>query len=257
MSTKDIRQLVTTPTHAIVSDGTAEASNVGYRPLGDFKANLGLGTSLTQTANNGNGTATNPAFTFTGDDNTGIIRAAADELGFVTNGSEKVRITSAGNVLIGKTTATANGGDLQVSSGITFPATQVPKSDANTLDDYEEGNWTPGWIRNDGGLTFTAGTNNWGRYTKIGRVVHIMCRLQGTLSGTLTGSQRLTGLPFVIREGTDFFNSGALAFNSDLRVNTSIDWALLRDSSFLQVTLNPFTGGTANVYINFTYLTDT
>jgi hypothetical protein len=103
MSTKDIRQLVTTPTHAIVSDGTAEASNVGYRPLGDFKANLGLGTSLTQTANNGNGTATNPAFTFTGDDNTGIIRAAADELGFVTNGSEKVRIDTAGNVGIGTT----------------------------------------------------------------------------------------------------------------------------------------------------------
>jgi hypothetical protein len=104
MSTKDIRQLVTTPTHAIVSDGTAEASNVGYRPLGDFKANLGLGTSLTQTANNGNGTAGTPAFAFVGDENTGIYRPGADALGFVTNGSEKVRIDDTGNVLVGTTT---------------------------------------------------------------------------------------------------------------------------------------------------------
>jgi hypothetical protein len=107
MSTKDIRQLVTTPTHAIVSDGIVEASNVGYRPLGDFKANLGLGTSLTQTANNGNGTAAAPAFTFTGDPDTGIFRPAADALGLVTNGSEKVRITSAGNVGIGVSTPSA------------------------------------------------------------------------------------------------------------------------------------------------------
>jgi hypothetical protein len=28
-------------------------------------------------------------------------------------------------------------------NGITFPATQVPSADANTLDDYEEGTWTP------------------------------------------------------------------------------------------------------------------
>jgi hypothetical protein len=28
-------------------------------------------------------------------------------------------------------------------SGISFPATQSASSDANTLDDYEEGTWTP------------------------------------------------------------------------------------------------------------------
>ncbi len=99
--TKQVQQAII-PTHVLGSTGTADTSDLGYRALGSFKGDLGLGTSLTQTANNGNGTATNPAFTFTGDPNTGIIRAAADALGLVTNGSEKVRIDDAGNVGIGR-----------------------------------------------------------------------------------------------------------------------------------------------------------
>ncbi len=98
--TKQVQQAIT-PTHVLGSTGTADTSDLGYRTLGSFKGDLGLGTSLTQTANNGNGTVTNPAFTFAGDPNTGIIRSAADELGFVTNGSEKVRIDDTGNVGIG------------------------------------------------------------------------------------------------------------------------------------------------------------
>ena len=50
-------------------------------------------------------------------------------------------------------------------SGISFPATQSASTDANTLDDYEEGTWTP--IDASGaGLSFT---NNEGSYEKIGR----------------------------------------------------------------------------------------
>jgi hypothetical protein len=40
-----------------------------------------------------------------------------------------------GTVVISGTTPSLN--------GITFPATQVASADANTLDDYEEGTWTP------------------------------------------------------------------------------------------------------------------
>jgi hypothetical protein len=50
---------------------------------------------------------------------------------------------------------------------ITFPATQVPSGNANTLDDYEEGTWTP-TDTSGAGLTFT---NNGATYTKIGRAV--------------------------------------------------------------------------------------
>jgi hypothetical protein len=108
--------------------------------------------------------------------------------------SERMRITSGGNLLVGTTTNNASGGVIQVSNGITFPATQSASSDANTLDDYEEGTWTP----SAAGST-TAGTANYtyrdGKYTKIGNVVYFACWIDYS-GGTGTGNQRITGLPF-------------------------------------------------------------
>jgi len=70
------------------------------------------------------------------------------------------------NAELGKALA-LQGASSTTGCGIAFPATQVTSTDANTLDDYEEGTWTP----TDGsgaGLTFTTAV---GYYTKIGRVV--------------------------------------------------------------------------------------
>jgi hypothetical protein len=47
------------------------------------------------------GTATNPSLSFVGDPNTGIFSPGADQVAVATNGSERLRITSAGNVGIG------------------------------------------------------------------------------------------------------------------------------------------------------------
>jgi hypothetical protein len=79
---------------------------------------------------------------------------------------------------------------------LAFPATQNPSANANTLDDYEEGTWTP-TIKFGGAPTgITYGAATLGRYTKIGRLVTASCICTLTSKGTATGSATLEGLPF-------------------------------------------------------------
>jgi hypothetical protein len=74
-------------------------------------------------------------------------------------------------------------------AGITFPATQSASTDANTLDDYEEGTWTPSL-----GGTTTYSTQS-GTYTKVGRLVFIRGVIVVTTIGT-GSTTNITGLPF-------------------------------------------------------------
>jgi hypothetical protein len=78
---------------------------------------------------------------------------------------------------------------------ISFPATQVPSADGNTLDDYEEKTFSPTAIG-----TSTAGTGTYttqsGTYTKIGNRVLFDMLLTWT-AHTGTGNLRITGLPFL------------------------------------------------------------
>lgn len=78
-----------------------------------------------------------------------------------------------------------------------FPATPNLSSDANTLDDYEEGTFTPALATSGtapSGVTSSAAV---GLYIKIGSLVFITARLVLTNKGTgATGNARLAGLPF-------------------------------------------------------------
>lgn len=92
---------------------------------------------------------------------------------------------------------------------IKFPATQNPSANANTLDDYEEGTWTPAV---GGSATYTTQDAT---YTKIGRFVTVHCRLAINSIGTGSATT-ITGLPFssaVITAGAvGFFASAAASF---------------------------------------------
>jgi hypothetical protein len=99
-----------------------------------------------------------------------------------------------GRLLVGTSSENANGGILQLGSGITFPATAVASADANTLDDYEEGTFTPTVT---GGSTAGSGTysSQVGKYVKIGGKVFVEVALAWS-AHTGTGNMFLTGLPF-------------------------------------------------------------
>jgi|TARA_R100000329_G_scaffold51114_1_gene47202 hypothetical protein len=71
--------------------------------------------------------------------------------------------------------------------------------DANKLEDYEEGSFSPG-------MTFGGGNTNMslesmdGKYTKIGRHVFIHLRFRMTGKGDSTGELNFTGLPFAVSD---------------------------------------------------------
>lgn len=77
---------------------------------------------------------------------------------------------------------------------VKFPATQNASSDANTLDDYEEGTWTPAFTAS--GCTF-AYTTQEGYYTKIGKLVTLQGQIVLSTGNTLASADlKLSGLPF-------------------------------------------------------------
>jgi len=132
--------------------------------------------------------------------------------------TEAMRINNQRELLIGTTTRTANGGVLQVSNGITFPATQSACSDANTLDDYEEGNWTP-LIAFGGGVVGQSYSVQVGGYTKIGRLVMFQCRVTFSNKGTSTGQATLRTLPFNPSVSSNTNGGASLAYVSNGSAN--------------------------------------
>lgn len=128
------------------------------------------------------GSAAFPAFSFNDDVNTGMFRSADDT----------VALGAGGNLLL--TANTVTGVDVNIV-GLTLP--NSASGDANTLDWYEEGTWTPVLTGSTGGTTGYSTQS--GVYTRIGRTV----QYQGTIATTSwsvapTGNAQLQGLPFTV-----------------------------------------------------------
>lgn len=104
--------------------------------------------------------------------------------------------------------------------GVAFPATQIPSSDANTLDDYEEGTWTPALSYATVGSSSWATTTAVGTYTKIGRVVYVQFTYVGVpTNGTGSGNLQLTTLPFTPMNTASSSNRGAVEFQGYTKAN--------------------------------------
>lgn len=87
-------------------------------------------------------------------------------------------------------------------AGITFPVTQSASTDANTLDDYEEGTFNPTLTCGGGSVTLS-GVYDTLSYTKIGRVVTITGQIVVSSVSSPTGTIALGNLPFNMASLTD------------------------------------------------------
>ncbi len=165
---------------------------------------------------------------------------------------------------VGAATAAASG------AGITFPATQSASSDANTLDDYEEGTWTP-TIAGSG----TAGVNTYvvqsGAYTKVGNTVTIFFYVQLTAKdGAMSGSYaKVAGFPFSPKSSIGYRRFGSMLLEwggfSANQVTGGIQfqggtsaYIILCPAAASAPALASVANITAGTYLaaNFTYLTD-
>lgn len=186
---------------ASISGSTLTTSTFSGGTITGAITNSGTVTGGTYAGSTHSGTTTNSG-TITG----GTISSAAVNTVTVTsstwtggtiNGSVTNSATITGGTYSGPTVT----GILTLTGGqIAFPATQVPSAGANTLDDYEEGSWTPTYTCGAPGNLSVVYNSRGGTYTKIGRIVTFSMILTTTSFAhtTASGDIIITGLPFTI-----------------------------------------------------------
>ena len=103
-------------------------------------------------------------------------------------------VTTDGTRVTNSTTTSVGGATPSTSGvGITYPATQNLSTNANTLDDYQEGSYT-GTLT---GCTTSPTTTVY--YTKVGNIVHLNNLAAGVTGTSNASTMRLTGMPALIR----------------------------------------------------------
>lgn len=117
----------------------------------------------------------------------GTVYTDASSMYFTTGSTDRVRISS-------------SDGRIVAPGGIQLGTPDFSDSNVNTLDDYEEGTWTPSYILT--AVDFASITMEVlsATYTKIGDTVTIKCWIR-TDAVDITGSSgnlRISGLPFTI-----------------------------------------------------------
>jgi hypothetical protein len=157
-------------------------------------------------------------------------------------------------------------GVYEASVGYKFPATQVPSADVNTLDDYEEGTWTPVFTCGTPGNLAVTYATRLGTYTKIGRLV--TCQMSLALipftHTTASGIVSITGLPFTPAAGTVMSPGGVFGgFTSAGFTSLGIQFTgtpigyIVKSGSGQPFTNCPITdfpsGGQVDLYFTFSY----
>jgi hypothetical protein len=180
--------------------------------------------------------------------NVTVLTANNSGLTYLPTGNVNVNIGSTASLTLGNVTVsnliTANG-------NIKFPATQVPSADANTLDDYEEGTFTPTLA---GGFSSapTSYSNQSGSYTVIGDLVFVTIDLDPNGATADATALIIGGLPFTVKTGAP---EGAATIGYQSSFNTNAGDTLVTNANSTLIRFYTNAGGNrngnaANVNIN-------
>jgi hypothetical protein len=176
-----------------------------------------------------------------------IFASGGISIGNTTDpGATNLSVTGTGQfgttVGVGAATPSTSG------AGITFPATQSNSSDVNTLDDYEEGTWTPA---QGAGIILVGSYSSSGKYTKVGRQVTVVGQINGSTSVAVSaGGLLCTGLPFTTNTA-----GGAAVFTGGL-TNAAVTATSLIVGSVTTLYATTAVAATTSFYFSATYLTD-
>ena len=210
----------------------------------DSSGNVGIGTSspskmLDLSANNTGGASASNVLRFTDIDSTASSDQESGSIEFYTSDSSNPGVGSAIKGLSGANgTASANllfevsgtermridsSGYLRLAgAGIQFNG---DTAEANALDDYEEGTWTPLYAPTTGSFTTMTMDVVGATYTKIGRQVTVRAyiRTDEVVVGTASGVLKIDGLPF----------SCATGGQSSISLGYIKDWSTAPDAGYV------------------------
>jgi hypothetical protein len=227
-------------TNSFQVEGTAGNNSSGQMVRNSANANgpsFYLGKSRSATVNGNTVVVSGDTLgriDFLGADGTNLVRAASmyatvdgtpgtndmpGRLAFLTSPDgtvspvERLTIDNAGVVTVSSDNVVMN----TAGKGINFTAnTNAPGMTSELLNWYEEGTWTPTVTAVSG--AYTTVQFQTGRYTRMGRMVHIVWTFTVTSKGTGASAYRVADLPFAINQtgltaytGSGYNNSTAVA----------------------------------------------
>lgn len=140
-----------------------------------------------------------------------------------------------------------------INGQLKFPATANASADANTLDDYEEGTFTPTVQFGGAAVDVTYGVQT-GYYTKIGNRVFFDLQVTLTSNGSSTGDFLIAGLPFSSANTTNRIH--AVSVFADNLTGVSGQIVAQIGANVANVSLSYTATGTATALSNTT-VTDT
>lgn len=141
-----------------------------------------------------------------------------------------VRLLKAGGLAIRnssdvETFKVDDAGTLSLPYGqIKFPVAQNASSDANTLDDYEEGTFSPVLASNGTMPTGIVYQYQRGDFVKVGRLVYFAITIGATWTNTPTGNFYISGLPFAAGHTMSSYGVAMAAYAAGINYPSSRTW---------------------------------